>query len=252
MCICAWNWQPDSQEPLLLIANRDEFYQRPATAAHFWPESPSLFAGQDLQAGGSWMGASLNGKIALVTNYRSMPMAAARRSRGDLIRDYLGTDSSAHQFVHQLRPQDYQGYNLLLLDDNGLHYHSNRGQTTVTTLEPGLYGLSNHLLDTPWPKVERLKRGLSENLAVGSDKALLALLRDPTQATAAALPSTGVPASMEQLLSSIFIHSDQYGTRNSSVLRLNQSGELRWLEQSYNQHGAGLLQQHQLQLPQRR
>ncbi|WP_298442307.1 NRDE family protein [uncultured Ferrimonas sp.] len=251
MCICAWDWQPQQQTPLVLIANRDEFYQRPSQEPHFWPQQPRLFAGKDLQAGGSWMGASLGGKLALVTNFRAFPPKDAPRSRGDLIRDYLSSDINAVDFVAGLHGQDYQGYNLLLLDGGGLHYHSNRSDSTqpkIQTLSPGQYGLCNHLLDTPWPKLARLKQGFAQLRPHGSDPQLLALLHDRAQADPEQLPNTGLAQPMEQLLSSVFIQSEQYGTRNSTVLRLSHQGALSWYEQGHNANGSGAIRQHQLQL----
>lgn len=251
MCIVAFQWQPQGAEPLRLIANRDEFYRRPTQPAHFWPEHKQLFAGKDLQAGGSWMGASVTGKFALITNFRAFPPQPAKFSRGQLITDYLTAAKDAASFTAGINDNDYDGFNLLLLDRHGLHYYSNRQQNKMTTLAPGIYGLCNHLLDTPWPKLTRLTQGFRrleqrfDNQEYDEQQALQLLL-DQTQAPIESLPQTGLSQPMEQLLSSIFIKSDEYGTRSSALIRLQHSGELSWLEQLHD--NGGELRRHQLQL----
>ncbi|GAA4897025.1 NRDE family protein [Ferrimonas pelagia] len=240
MCLVAFQWQPDQPIPLWLLANRDEFYARPSEPAHRWPGTVPIFAGRDQQAGGTWMGVGAGGRWGLLTNYREVPAQTGGPSRGDLICHYLAGNQDARGYLQQLQPraQRYAGFNLLLGDSNGLCYFSNR-QGQIHSLSPGVYGLCNHLLDTPWPKVQRLKQGLQRGLAQGESlSALLALLRDPQPAPDHALPETGVGLTLERQLSPIFIHTPQYGTRLSTLWRQDQQGQWDWLEQAFDGDGA--------------
>ncbi|MDD3651100.1 NRDE family protein [Immundisolibacter sp.] len=222
MCllVLAWRLLPDT--PLLLAGNRDELYARPAAPAQFWAEAPQLLAGRDLLAGGTWLGVTRAGRFAAVTNYREpRTVTPPPRSRGELARDYLLGAAGPGRFVAALAPRagDYSGFNLLLGDRDQLWWYSNRGGP-ARRLEPGIYGLSNHLLDTPWPKVEIAKAALRRLCAAGAPSTadLLALLAD--RRTHATAPADGVDAQTARALSAIFIDTPHYGTRCSSVLRL--------------------------------
>ncbi len=251
MCLVAFRWQPGASTPLVLLANRDEFYARPTRQPHHWAEPAGLFAGQDLQAGGTWMARHSDGRWGLITNYREWPPKPGP-SRGQLLLDYLGRPHTAREYLTALQPSagQYAGFNLLLGDRHGLFYFSNR-EGRVRTLAPGLYGLSNHLLDTPWPKVERLKRTLAQGLESGADDpSLLALLRDPTGAPDPALPDTGVGLALERRLAPIFIHSPDYGTRTTTLWRQHADGQLEWQEQHFDDRGAlGPVHHHRLPAP---
>ncbi|WP_345317019.1 NRDE family protein [Ferrimonas gelatinilytica] len=248
MCLVAFRWQPGAPTPLVLLANRDEFYDRPTLPPHRWRKPDGLFAGQDQQAGGTWMAHHPDGRWGLITNYREWPPQSGP-SRGQLLLDYLGRPELAPKFLTRIAPRarQFAGFNLLLGDRHGLYYFSNR-EGCVRTLQPGLYGLSNHLLDTPWPKVQRLKKALAQGLDSGaSDGALLALLRDPTAAEDAALPDTGVGLALERRLSPIFIHSPDYGTRTTTLWRQHADGRLDWHVQHFDHQGAlGPVRHHRL------
>jgi len=255
MCLIAWRWQPGTATPLLLLANRDEFYARPTAPLRWWPGGRVL-AGQDLQAGGTWLGLGAGGRrLAALTNFRDpglLPSAAAAGaaappSRGALVSDFLQDESlSAADYLAQLAPRaaDFQGFNLLLFDGQqllGFEGRASRGQRSVV-LEPGLGAVSNAGFDTPWPKLLTLKSALAQRLAEdheepGGDEALLALLRDPRIAPDESLPATGVPQEWERALSAIFIATPNYGTRASALLRLRQQGGFDFLERSFDASG---------------
>ena len=225
MCLItlAWKTHPDCQ--LVVVANRDEWRNRPATAAHWWPDSPHLVAGRDLQAGGSWLGATRSGRFAAVTNFRDPNDRQARsRSRGELVTGFLQSAVSPVDYLHALAAcaSDYQGFNLLVSDGETLAYFSNR-EGRVRALEPGVHALSNHLLNSPWPKLTRARQALANHLH-GEDDALFGLLADTTPAPDHALPDTGVGLERERALSAMLITGERYGTRSTTIVRLGPSG----------------------------
>ncbi|HEX2797342.1 MAG TPA: NRDE family protein [Immundisolibacter sp.] len=230
-------WRVLEDCPLLLAANRDELYERPAAPAQFWPEAPQLLAGRDLLAGGTWLGVTRDGRFAAVTNYREpRTVDPPPRSRGALARDYLLGGTSAGQYVQSLpaHAADYAGFNLLCGDRQSLWWYSNRGGPP-RRLPPGIYGLSNHLLDTPWPKVQASKAALAELCARGaaSTDALLDLLQDRRTHPADADPAIGLDAALAQALSAIFIETPRYGTRCSTVLRLSADARVELAERRH-------------------
>ncbi len=234
MCLLVLAYRVTADCPLLLAANRDEFYDRPAAPARFWPEAPRLLAGRDLLAGGTWLGVTRHGRFAAVTNYReARTVAPPRRSRGDLVRDYLLGEGSAADFVQSLPAQasDYAGFNLLCGDHESLWWYSNR-DGPPQRLAPGIYGLSNDLLDTPWPKVQASKAMLAGLCADGAPptSALMDLLQDRQTHPATADPAIGLDAALAQALSAIFIDTPRYGTRCSTVLRMNADGRAEFVE----------------------
>ena len=245
MCLVALRWLPDTEWPLIVAANRDEFYQRASAPAHHWPQNPGLFAGLDKEAGGTWMGIHTRGRFAVVTNFMQ-PDEIGTVSRGALTYNFLTGDQLAREYLDSLQEtsKDYAGFNLLIADDTGLWYFTNRSRTTTNgnslqQLPPGTYGLSNHLLDTPWPKLLRLKKGfIRANEKPPPDVAtLMALLQDDWQPEETDLPDTGVGIEQERLLGSCFISSRAYGTRTSTVLILDRDGRLGWHEQHYGPDG---------------
>jgi uncharacterized protein with NRDE domain len=223
---------------MVFVGNRDEFHARPAAPANWWDDSPNLLAGRDLQAGGTWLGASRNGRFAVVTNFREVNVESGERSRGELVVRYLqGLDDSEHWSSLQERAGLYGGFNLLFTDGKTLGYFSNRGMQRAS-LEPGIYALSNHFLDTPWPKVTRIKRDLNQQLLGRWDESsLLQLLRDQEKAPDSDLPDTGVGRDLERFLSPAFIISNEYGTRCSSVVTLSDPGEFGFSERRYGPGG---------------
>lgn len=236
LAVLALKCLPDT--PVLISSNRDEFHARPAQAIHAWPGTPGIYAGRDLKAGGTWMGVSDRGRYAIITNYRDpkniMPDAP---SRGALVENYLRGDVSPQDYVEGLFPHSkrYNGFNLIVGDHHGAFYLSNQ-EESPRALPPGIYGLSNHLLDTPWPKLVRTKAGFEKIVRSTSPldiEALYANLSDRTIAPDEQLPETGIPLSRERLLSSPFIVSADYGTRASTVLALHRDGRGELHERRY-------------------
>jgi uncharacterized protein with NRDE domain len=242
MCLVliALNSHPDYS--LIVAANRDEFYDRPTAPAAFWADAPAVLAGRDLKAGGTWLGIDRRGRFAAVTNYRQgQRELPAPRSRGLLVSEFLTMDTSARGHIERAERDAslYNGFNLIASDAGGLFYYSNR-EDRVRTLVPGVYGLSNHLLDTPWPKVASTKTAFHELLNGGaSDPAadLFALLSDRNQPADDLLPSTGVGPDWERLLSSAFIASDGYGTRSSTVVLAGHDAGINFIERSFGPRG---------------
>ncbi|HEX9078168.1 MAG TPA: NRDE family protein [Desulfuromonadaceae bacterium] len=239
MCLIAFALECHPRFRLILAANRDERYSRPSAAAAFWDDVPRILAGRDLAAGGTWLGVTAAGALAAVTNYRE-PQRERRdwRSRGRLVADYLAGDMPAGAYLEQVRLQggEYRGFNLLVADGDGLWYWSNRGGPPER-VSPGVHGLSNHLLDTPWPKVVSAREGL-ERLVREDDpdiEALFGLLGDRTTFPDHLLPDTGVGLERERLLSSRFIAGNDYGTRSSTVILVERTGAITFVERSYDQ-----------------
>jgi uncharacterized protein with NRDE domain len=241
MCLIAFAWDAHPAWRLVVAANRDEFYARPTAPADWWADAPDVLAGRDLREGGTWMGVTRAGRFAAVTNFRDpgLHQLAGAPSRGALVADFLRGSVDAEAYAHDLagRAAAYNGFNLLVGDEGGLFYVSNR-TPGARRLEPGVYGLSNHLLDTPWPKVVRAKQAMAGALARadgaggGWDSGLWEMLGDRVIAADDDLPDTGVGAERERLLSPPFIRSDVYGTRASTVLTVGRDGGVRLVERS--------------------
>ncbi|MCU1718494.1 NRDE family protein [Pseudomonas sp. 5P_3.1_Bac2] len=238
MCLIVFAWRPGHALPLLVAANRDEFYARPSQAAAPWPEAPGIIAGRDLQAGGTWLGIGPNGRFAALTNIRDPSLALGQRSRGELAANFLRGGHNPAEFLRDLsqQRQHYSGFNLLLGDAQQL-WHFNSHSAEIRCLPAGLYGLSNDDLDTPWPKLQRAKADLATCLAKPSSSALLQLLHNPQPAADELLPDTGVGLPTERLLSSVFIHSDAYGTRASTSVIVHSDGRRELTERSFASHG---------------
>lgn len=230
MCIALIAINQHPTYPLIVLSNRDEFYSRPTRAAHFWEFHPSVFAGQDSVAGGTWLGVNTQGHFGLVTNYRDpRGLRSDTLSRGMLVKNFLISNKSPEQYLLQVQAQKnhYNPFNLIVGSGDKSLYYSNQTHEMASLLT-GIYGLSNHLLNTPWFKVQKLKKAflrLAEHLAELNDPLeistmLMPLLLDVSLAPDELLPQTGIPRALEKQLSAIFIHSPQYnyGTRNSTVL----------------------------------
>lgn len=241
MCLILLAINSHPQYPLVIAANRDEFYARPTKTMHWWQEAPRLLAGQDRQNGGTWFGLTRNGRLAAVTNYREGGASRPDRpSRGILPRDYLLESRTEWNGWLQQNAFRFNGFNLLFGNWNALHWYSNRSdQTAPTRLEDGIHGLSNSLLDTPWPKVQRGRRELTELVQRPDFNArqLLELLQDDTPGAPADLPDTGIGEVWEELLSPVFIRSDTYGTRASTALLIDRQQQARVIERSWSASG---------------
>ncbi len=241
MCLLVFSFRQRAEYPFVFASNRDEFLDRPTAPMHFWEDAPDVLAGRDLRSGGTWLGLTRTGRFATVTNYREVGRAKPDApTRGRLpVRFLLGDDAPA-AFLDRLEPEAhrYNGFNLLVGAGGALHYFSNRGARRALT--PGLYGLSNHLLDTPWPKVVRAKDLLRTILEAEriEPEALFALLADETKAPDDALPDTGVGLEWERLLSPIFIRSPKYGTRASTVVLTNRRGGTDVYERTFPVDGS--------------
>lgn len=225
MCLIAIAWKAHPAFHLVVAAHRDEWRDRPSAPAHWWADAPHLAGGRDLQAGGTWLGVTRSGRFAAVTNYRDpRDRRAAGRSRGELATRFLQGTGEPVDYLEALaaHASEYPGFNLLAADSRTLAYFSNRDHR-VHVLEPGVHALSNHLLNTPWPKLVRAKRALADHL-LGEDDALFGALADATPAPDHALPDTGVGIERERELSPMLITGVRYGTRSTAIVRLGASG----------------------------
>lgn len=241
MCTLLLAWQVDPARPLIVAANRDEFYARPSAAAAIWPRAseaePEIVAGRDLQAGGTWLGVTRAGRFAALTNVRepNVPSPPGAPSRGQLVADFLRGGADPASYLAALRPELYAGFNLVVGDPDALWYLSNRSGP-ARALGPGVYGVANAGLDTPWPKVRRGRAALAAQVAAGevTGAALLALLADRTSAPDTELPDTGVGLAMERLLSPLLVASAGYGTCSSTALVIHRDGAVELHERSHN------------------
>jgi uncharacterized protein with NRDE domain len=235
MCLILVAWQVHPDYPLVVAGNRDEFYRRPSAAAGPWPEQPEVWAGRDLEAGGTWLGLREGGRFAAVTNVREPGVPPGRITRGALPRDFLLGAQAPGDYARALDGGEYSGFNLLVGDREQLWWRSNRSGP-ATCLGPGVYGLSNDLLDSPWPKVVKSKARFVEALPRLPDFGpMFELLADPTTAPDPELPATGVPLEWERLLSAVFIRSADYGTRASTVLTRDPGGNFRMEERCFGE-----------------
>lgn len=240
MCLILIAWRSTAEFPCVIAANRDEFHSRPAEAAHWWPSEPQILAGRDLKAGGTWLGITRGGRFAALTNYRDPEQRRSEMpSRGNLVTSILRSNAGVSDTLHRLHQEGpaYNGFNILFSDGEKLAiYESMSG--VGRELGPGIYGLSNHLLDTPWPKVKAAKSRLSSALSMLPDsRAALALLRDVELAPDEHLPQTGMSQDWERLLSSAFIRSPTYGTRCSTVVQVDRGGHVAFEEWTWDEAG---------------
>lgn len=261
MCLIAWNWQPSSSTPLLLVGNRDEFYARPAQPLRWW-DGGQILAGKDLRAGGTWLGVTRTGRLAALTNYRDAPGAGKASqlpadapsevpseapTRGELVTEFLQSDQSASVFLQRLasRAQRYNAFNLLVFDGIQLLGLQSR-QAEIVVMQPGIGALSNADFHSPWPKLVWLQDALKNHIntqpthAGGHDadrsfdaEALFSILKNDATAPDDALPQTGLPLARERALSAAFIVSPGYGTRASSVVRIGLT-QVEFVERSFD------------------
>ena len=242
MCLIALAVDPAQDLSLVIAANRDEFFPRPTEEARWWPELPSLLAGRDLEAGGTWLGITRGGRIAALTNYRD-PSRKLRsdhaRSRGELVTGFLAGDTPAEPWLARLDGATYRPFSLLAGSAKGLWWTSPIvGE--VSRVPRGVHALSNQLLDTPWPKVVRIREALAQTLVSPREDledALLAALADRTPAPDDAHPDTGVDAVLERGLSPIFVSLPGYGTRCSTVITVTPDGRVAFVERSFDTLG---------------
>ena len=241
MCLIIFAYQSLPDYRLVLAANRDELYNRPTRHVAYWDDAPEVLAGRDLKAGGTWMGITRTGRFAAITNYREVVLTREDvPSRGNLVRDFLIGNSTPHDYLKTMQDkgQIYNGFNLIICDTKDLLYYTNR-DGNIRNIEPGVHGLSNHLLDTPWPKVTQ---GMSRLHSLMIEKkgffpeGIFKILADQSTPSDEELPDTGVGLEWERILSPMFITSDIYGTRCSSILLWKYTGEVTFLERTFDRN----------------
>ncbi len=234
MCLIVFAWKLLPAYPLIMATNRDEFFNRPSKAATWWEDSPDVFAGRDLHAGGTWLGINRQGRFAALTNIRNGLSARADvRTRGELVSSFLNSERGVDDFLSQVQKtaDHYNGFNLLVGDSEQAFWFSNENESAAVKLETGIYGLSNGSLDSPWPKVVRAKAQFASLLCQSApDEAYFEMLADTTPAPDHRLPNTGVSLEWERLLSPICIESPDYGTRASTLVKVTDSGNAQLLE----------------------
>lgn len=239
MCLVVIAHRHSTEYPLIVAANRDEFHTRPTQDAHWWPDRPMLLGGRDQQAGGTWLALHRNGRFAALTNFRDAATTSAKlRSRGHLITEFLESSLTAPDYLDGIVGDDYAGFNLLVNDGHDLAYLSNRGGGQKV-LPPGIYGVANATLDTPWEKVERSKTGLQDLLDSGrsNETNLFRMLDDRNKARVSEVVSGRLSFTKAHAMTAPFIVQPDYGTRCSTVLLRDNSGRVRFSELRFGADG---------------
>jgi uncharacterized protein with NRDE domain len=244
MCLILLSYNQHPTFRLIVAANRDEFYKRATAPAEFWQDNPNILGGRDLEQMGTWMGMTKTGRFASITNFRDPSFVVKNaRSRGELVSNYLSQLDSPLEYVNKIKAESdlYNGFNLLVGDSSTLLYYSNR-DNKIIEVSPGTHGLSNHLLDSPWPKVINGKRELENsieksllNRGVVNPNSVLELLANTEQAKTDELPQTGIGVERERVLSPLFIKDVNYGTRSSTVLLIDHSNSVTFVERTFLQ-----------------
>lgn len=238
MCLILVAWQVHPHYPLVVAANRDEFHARPTAAAARWSDALQVVAGRDLEAGGTWLGITDGGRFAAVTNVREPGKPKGPQSRGRLAQDFLIGEMPPDDFAGSIADEAFSGFNLLVADARTLCYRSNR-DGAARALPAGIYGVSNHLLDTPWPKLTTAKARFAEALyRLPDEQPFFDLLADDEIVPDGDLPATGVPLEWERRLSAVFVRSPDYGTRASTLLLRRSDGSGILVERSFDAAGA--------------
>lgn len=244
MCLLVFAWKTDPDHPLTFAGNRDERHARAALPAQLWKDAPAVLGGRDLEAGGTWLGITLTGRFAVVTNYREgLAPSKAPRSRGALASGFLTGDMPAAAYLDGIRrhKDEYGAFSLIVGNREELHYFSNQSDAGGP-ITPGIHGLSNHLLDTPWPKVTLSKTrfaALMEQSPPTSD-ALFKLLADRAPAAEDDLPDTGIGPELERRVSAPFVMNAVYGTRCSTAVRLDRDGGVYFAERRFTSAGESI------------
>ncbi|MDF2065491.1 NRDE family protein [Bacillus sp. Cr_A10] len=240
MCLVNFHFQEHPVYKLIVVANRDEFYERPTAAAGFWKDYPGILAGRDLVHMGTWLGVTRDGRFAALTNYRDPNEAKGRFSRGDIVRDFLANGEASVDFIQTLAKNKgkYGGFNVVVGDGNHL-FHYNNILNEMNEIPPGTHSLSNHTLNTPWPKVAIGKKQLGDYVRSCPGEvqidSLFDIISDQTIAEDQHLPNTGVGLEMERLLSPLFIKSPNYGTRSSTVLLMDKENHVTFVERTFHE-----------------
>lgn len=238
MCLITFAYRVHPIYKLIVVANRDEFFARPTQVAHWWKKHPMILAGKDLKSNGSWLGVTKTGRFAALTNYRDgMTLKENAPSRGELVTNFLTENTPQTDYLNTIHQagEAYNGYNLLTFDGTNMGYTSNESGEKPKLLDAGIYGLSNHLLNTPWGKVLSAKRSLARLMTLSdfsTDKAFEMMKNDDILEDED-LPSTNIPIELERMLSSMFIASEEYGTRCTTVVLIDYEGNVSFEERSY-------------------
>ncbi len=238
MCLIAIATRIHPIYPLIIAANRDEFYHRPTAPLAFWEDHPNILAGRDLQQNGTWLGMTKSGRFAAITNFREPSSTDSQApSRGLLVSNFLVSDQRPEEYLKAIHHsgKKYNGFNLVVGDMHELWWYSNKN-TDIVKIETGIHVISNHLMDTPWPKTVKTKSGIQElcfqNTEVDPED-IFRLLADTNRPPDNELPDTGVGMAWERLLSSVFVSSDIYGTRSSTVILADRSGHTAFMERTF-------------------
>jgi uncharacterized protein with NRDE domain len=242
MCLIAIATQIHPLYPLIIAANRDEFYHRPTAPLAFWQDHPNILAGRDLEQNGTWLGITKTGRFAAITNFREPasidPLAP---SRGLLVSNFLGSDQHPEKYLNAIKDSDkkYNGFNLVVGDMHELWWYSNK-KNDIVKITPGIHVISNHLMDTRWPKTVKTMSGIQaicrRNSAIDPED-IFQVLADKNRPPDDSLPDTGVGLEWERILSSVFVFSDIYGTRSSSVILADASGQMTFAERTFKPRG---------------
>lgn len=237
MCIITIVYKVSPSKPLVIVANRDEFYERPAKPAHYWQENSSVIGGRDLEKMGSWLAINKNQRFAAVTNYRDFTLEQlGEKSRGEIVNNFVLGDQDSWSYLQEIKEHgsDYGPMNVIVYDGS-LMAHYNNVTNVLQEVPSGIHCVSNATLNTPWPKVERMKQLVTANYEEQSVEELLLIGQDTEKPVDERLPSTGIPIEMERELSSIFVKREDYGTRCTTVLQVNEDGTIEFAEQTYEQ-----------------
>lgn len=242
MCLILFALNQHPEYKLILAANRDEFFNRSTLFANFWTDNNLILAGRDILSQGTWLGLNKNGRFIAITNYRDPKIVRDNaKSRGELSKNFLVQNQNISDFLAEIskNKNKYNGFNLLLSEDSfdTLYHYSNVSHQT-TQINSGIHGLSNHLLDTPWPKIESAKMEISKIIKTKSIDVykIVEMLRNEKEAPNNLLPDTGISCDLEKKLSPVFISMKGYGTRCSTVILIDKSNNLKFLEVSYNEY----------------
>lgn len=242
MCLICFQLQDHPNYKLVITANRDEFYSRPTAQAQFWQDNPNILAGRDLLQMGTWLGVTRQGKFAALTNYRSPNQEdSGKISRGEIVSNYLKSDMSAEEYLETLhRNRDnYVGFNVMLGNCDQLFYYNNI-QAKSSLIKPGTHALSNHFLNTPWPKVTKGKRLLKTYMDANNNldtDMLFNIMNNAEEATGETLPNTGLNTDLERKLSPLFIRTPDYGTRSTTILLIDKKENVTFVERTYSNEG---------------
>ncbi len=238
MCLIVFAIQAHPDYPFILAGNRDEFYDRPAESAAFWNTQPKILAGKDAKAGGTWLGVSEKGRIAALTNFRDINSIKENApSRGDIVKGILTTTASVPQFFEQLmhNAHNYNGFNLLAGTPDEFYYYSSV-KNSYRKLLPGVYSISNAHLESNWPKSDWAEEEFTKilNTDARTNELFFDMLKNSKTYPIGILPKTGLPENMEVAVSAVFIKTENYGTRCSTLIKRNSCGTTYFEERTYN------------------